>query len=192
MSALVTSTVRVDYSYYSIGEPDLVGVDAELMLQETSNGLVAVAPGYALIWTGTHHGHVELTLDLRHDPPPLDLADWDEVVEATLVLAGGLARILEWGGAPRHDLPNLAVAGPGTYRLRCHARGRDFAKGLRVPLEIGEDVDLVEEAHLLAIWPAPPADVVVYQTIDQVGAYWRAAAERRAARARAQGPVPPR
>jgi hypothetical protein len=122
----------------------------------------------------------------------LTILSWDEVVEATLVLAGGLARILEWGGAPRHDLPNLAVAGPGTYRLRCHARGRDFAKGLRGPLDLGEDVDLIEEAHLLAIWPAPPAEVIVHQTIDQVGAYWRVAAERRAARARAQRPVPPR
>jgi hypothetical protein len=180
MSALVSSSVRVAYGYYAISEPDIVQAEAKVGAQGTSNGLVAVVPGYAMVWTGTFYGRVGLTLDLRQDPPPVDLADWDEVVEVTLPLDAGQARIQEWGLGPRDDLPNLAVAGPGTYRLRCHARGRDDASGLRGPVDIGEQVDVIEEAHLLAIWPAPPSDVLIYQIIDQFGAQRRADAERRA------------
>ena len=33
----------------------------------------------------------------------------------------------EWGGPDRDDLGNLVAAGPGSYRLRMHARGRDQA-----------------------------------------------------------------
>jgi hypothetical protein len=177
VSTLVTSSVWVAYGYYAIGEPDTLGVEAELIAQGTSNGLVAAAPGYAVIWTGTQHGRVALTLDLRPDPPPLDVADWDEIVEVSLEFPTGSARVTESGLGQQEDLPNLALAGPGNHRVRCHARGRDFASGLRTPPDLVDAVDLVEEAHLLAIWPAPPAEVVVHQTIDQLGGQRRADAE---------------
>ncbi|MCE0446635.1 hypothetical protein LT493_24490 [Streptomyces tricolor] len=46
------------------------------------------------------------------------------------------------------DLPDLAAAGPGTYRLRVHARGRDQAVDLAP--------DTVTEHYLLQCWPQPP------------------------------------
>jgi hypothetical protein len=194
MSTTVTSIVWVAYSSYGLSEPDLVGVEAALAAQGTSNGLVAVAPGSAMVWCGTHTGDVKLTIDLPHDPPPLDLDAWDEVVEVTVAFATAHARVVEWGGTPRHELPNLAWAGPGTYRLRCHARGRDQASGLALPPGIPVDdedaIEIVDEAHLLAIWPAPPGDVVVYQTADQVGALRRAEATRRATTSNHHGSWP--
>jgi hypothetical protein len=184
MSTPITTTVWVAYSSYGLSEPDLVGVEAELAAHGTSNGLVTVAPGSAMVWSGTHTGHVKLTLDLRPDLPPLDLDAWDEVVEVTVAFATGQAHVTEWGGTPRRELPNLARAGPGSYRLRCHARGRDQASGLALPPGIPVDdddaIEFVDEAHLLAIWPAPPGDVVVYQATDQFGADRRAEASRRA------------
>ncbi|MEV4342725.1 hypothetical protein [Streptomyces sp. NPDC049590] len=64
------------------------------------------------------------------------------------------------------DLPSLVAAGPGSYRLRVHARGRDLAVDL-VP-------DTITEHYLLQCWPAPPAPPSVLRTTDTYGAQVRA------------------
>ncbi|MDG5808583.1 hypothetical protein P9869_39250 [Streptomyces ossamyceticus] len=64
------------------------------------------------------------------------------------------------------DLPVLSFNGPGTYRLRVHARGRDTAIDL-APKD-------VTEWYLIQAWPAPPQDPTVLCQTDSYGASVRA------------------
>ncbi|MEU2726066.1 hypothetical protein [Streptomyces smyrnaeus] len=63
------------------------------------------------------------------------------------------------------DLPVLAPAGPGSYRVRVHARGRDIA-----PDGVAEEP---VEDYLLIVWPAPPEPDTVHKQTDNFGAEWR-------------------
>ncbi len=68
-------------------------------------------------------------------------------------------------------LPNLCGSGPGTYRLRVHARGRDSH-----PSEIVDEVPAgaePAEQYLLVTWPADAAPASVHQTRDQFGQAYR-------------------
>jgi hypothetical protein len=69
---------------------------------------------------------------------------WDEVVELGLHSATGRMRLASLGFVS-HPSPEpvLTVAGPGPYRLRVHARGRD-----RNP--DGVDAEPAERYHLVA------------------------------------------
>ncbi|MGV9420016.1 hypothetical protein ACWDO6_21270 [Streptomyces sp. NPDC003674] len=60
------------------------------------------------------------------------------------------------------ELPVLAFDGPGDYRLRLHARGRDTATDLAP--------DEVTEWYLIQAWPAPPHDARVLRQTDRYGA----------------------
>ncbi|MDI1456477.1 hypothetical protein ACWDU8_05775 [Streptomyces sp. NPDC003388] len=60
------------------------------------------------------------------------------------------------------ELPVLSFDGPGDYRLRIHARGRDTATD-HAP-------DEVTEHYLIQTWPAPPHDARVLRQTDSYGA----------------------
>ncbi|GGY50857.1 hypothetical protein GCM10010384_66030 [Streptomyces djakartensis] len=64
------------------------------------------------------------------------------------------------------ELPVLSFNGPGDYRLRIHARGRDTAVDL-TPEE-------VTEWYLIQAWPASAQDVAVLRQRDAYGASHRA------------------
>lgn len=65
------------------------------------------------------------------------------------------------------DLPSLAVQGPGAYRLRVHARGRDRAVDHTV-------MDDVVEFYLIQSWPAARQDALLVKATDGYGAQVRA------------------
>jgi hypothetical protein len=60
------------------------------------------------------------------------------------------------------ELPVLSFQGPGDYRLRIHARGRDTAVDLAH--------DQVMEWYLIQAWPARPNEVKVVRQTDHYGA----------------------
>ncbi|MFI8243407.1 hypothetical protein ACIF83_40240 [Streptomyces sp. NPDC085866] len=62
------------------------------------------------------------------------------------------------------ELPVLSFIGPGNYRLRIHARGRDTAIDLAP--------DDVTEWYLIQAWPAPPQPEVALRQTDGHGATW--------------------
>ena len=70
---------------------------------------------------------------------------------------GLAALVIEWEDGPHEDLPLLTPHGPGSYRVRVCARGRDA--GFRADRVTDSPV----EEHLLQIWPAPHAPDVVYK-----------------------------
>ena len=120
----------------------------------SSNGLVAVVPGGAVIRTGIETGHVRIQLSILEEPPPVALG-WDEIVEVSWQASVGGASVI----GPQACEPRLRRATPpwpGDYRLRVHARGRDTDE------YEGEEYELV-------VWQAPAAPEAVYARADRLG-----------------------
>lgn len=90
------------------------------------NGLVAtgVDTDGATIVTGISMGLVDVTVELADEAPPLALEEREEVVEISIESSHGSLHVFGLDG-DLSDLSNLASSGPGHYRLRVHARGRD-------------------------------------------------------------------
>lgn len=162
------------------------------------NGLITVlTDGSAHIYTGTHTGEISVTVELHDQPPPLDLDYWQDVVEVSVPAPTGQLRV---GGLTAETeteslLPSLSHAGPGTYRLRVHARGRDGAASAddsddanesyaweAVEEYTDDDYDGAEDhtdptdEFLIAVWPAPEAPAIHHKLTGAFGAELRAAA----------------
>jgi hypothetical protein len=164
-----TATVIVQVAFHQYYLRDQ-GVVAEIPDEVFTggNGLISAPPGIAVVHAGTHTGPVRLTVQARPDPPPhTDLEQWEEVVEISISIQAGQVLVEEWGGRDRDDLGNLVAAGPGSYRRRMHARGRDQAHANVVAP--GSPI----EEHLLITWPAPAAGETVLKQTDQYGALHR-------------------
>ncbi|MGW3167874.1 hypothetical protein ACWC9Q_34785 [Streptomyces sp. NPDC001142] len=135
--------------------------DIQPPLREPVNGLIAVTRNAAGIHTGIKKGTVHLEAQLFDTEPALDTGDWDEVIDTTFTSTTGHALI----GSYEHALDlNIAHQGPGTYRLRLHARGRDFQPGTSRRRN-----SKPTEYYLFHIWPAPAAPETVHKATDTVG-----------------------
>ncbi|MFF1487644.1 hypothetical protein ACIGZH_23535 [Streptomyces sp. NPDC058319] len=167
-----SSTVRVDYHTFELTDSDR----RTRMGFDTSNGLIFSQPGQAVICTGINAGRVNVSVQARRHPPShVDADDWDEVVDHTVTTATGVLRVTSvFNDAP--DLPPLSAHGPGTYRLRVHARRRDTAPD-------GASDDAVED-YLLVAWPAEAQPEEIHKQTDRYGAELRAVPGRPA-------PTPP-
>ncbi|MBO0840723.1 MAG: tetratricopeptide repeat protein, partial [Sciscionella sp.] len=170
------ATVSVGYRFFLVS--DIIDDEVQPGTPFGRNGLVNVAGGMVYVFAGAHHGPVDVSIDVRDDPAPLDgVGDWDDVVEVSVADVRHRLKVCNWdGGLPAPDLPELTAAGPGDYRLRVHARHRD--PGEHRPPEAPR------EEFLIACWPAPPAEDIAYKLTDEVGAQYRAATERELARQR--------
>ena len=133
------------------------------------NGLVELAPpGGAIIFTGVHSGPIAVSVEARRSAPDgVGVDGWDEVVEVSLSVPQGQLK----PAAPMDDVadpfPILTLAGPGDYRIRIHARGRDT--------EIDGVVDEPVEQYRIVVWPAPPAPEAIHRQTDACGAAMREA-----------------
>jgi len=136
------------------------------------NGLVVVTqPGAAVIFTGVHTGYVSVEVQvLDSAPEQADESGWDEVVEVSMQAPRGRVSVLGPMAYNRGVLPELTPAGPGDYRLRVHARGRDT-------LVDGVATEPVED-YLIVVWPAQPATERRYKQSDGYGADLRRTAAR--------------
>jgi len=159
-----TGTAQVHYGqiYLLDGASELPAFD---ILQTASVGLVGVAPGAALMVTGLHTGTVGFTVSVAAHPPQPELDAYEDVVEISFESRDGTASLVGWAGEYSRDLPSLPT-GPGTYRLRYHARGMDAAAA-------AESCDVPVDEYLLQIWPAPPSPAVTLKRTSQQCAYWQ-------------------
>lgn len=176
---------------HEVAGPALVSVEAHMffLAEEPGtadrspvtphNGLVytnhpSVTTIVTTIVTGIASGDVTVTTETRQDAPAtVDLDGWEEVIDHSLPAPLGAVRILTLEDGPA-DLPSLTPYGPGPYRLRVHARGRDIAYD-------GVTFEPVEDYHLIT-WPAPRTPDHIHRQTDQAGASWRLAVQRSAAR----------
>ncbi|MEU1630644.1 hypothetical protein ABZ746_36265 [Streptomyces sp. NPDC020096] len=117
-------------------------------------------------------GPVKVTVDAQAHEPILDLGEWDEVVEVSSHFDTNEADLESLGGAIEDELEEMPIsaAGPGWYRLRIHARGRDQGAEA-IDLDINDDP---VEDYLIQSWPAPQAPEIHHKLTDAHGAEVRA------------------
>jgi SAM-dependent methyltransferase len=159
---LFDGTVPVDYHQFLIvvnGWPD---PDEESLV--AANGLVEVRSGGLTVLSGAQYGDIGLRVEGHPAEPDLDLDDWDEVVDVSVDVSGELL-IHELMGGP--VVPDIAFDGPGTYRLRCCARGRELGQPHAYDDPPAESP---WERHAVLLWPAPAAPARVHKLTDRVGA----------------------
>ncbi|MFC8201495.1 hypothetical protein ACFUTV_39790 [Streptomyces sp. NPDC057298] len=155
--------VPVQYHQFDISDedgPTGPGVDRR------HNGLVRVADGVTIVMTGIHTGDVDVTVTLHEAEPVPDDGDWQEIVEVSAHSASGELMVRGMMDDLDEELPVLSANGPGEYRLRIHARGRDTAVDLAL--------DEVTEWYLIQAWPAPAHEVAALRQTDGYGASVRA------------------
>ncbi|MFF4845563.1 hypothetical protein [Streptomyces collinus] len=154
--------VPVQYHQFQINDEDgPTGPD----LPREHNGLLEVQDGIATIHTGIHSGDVDVTITQHTSAPQPDGGPWNEIVELSLHSASGKLMVRGLMDDLDEELPVLSFNGPGDYRLRIHARGRDTATDLAP--------DEITEWYLIQTWPAPPQDASVLRQTDGYGAYVR-------------------
>jgi hypothetical protein len=134
--------------------------------QHTNGILDRQAPGAARVHTGANTGDVLVTVDTRDNPPPApELDSWEEIVEISLEVPAGELRIYEIDDNSLGGLPVMTPSGPGSYRIRISARGRDIDYD-------GVAEDLNEQYHIIT-WLAPAEPEIIYKTTDECGASFR-------------------
>lgn len=132
------------------------------------DGLV-VAGGVALkILTGTTYGPVAVRAELHNREPDLPAAEWTEVSEVSFRVRTGPLRIGTLLDGPALDSPDLAVSGPGSYRIRVAAQARD-----RRLSGADAEPDDQGERYLIALWEAPKAPPVTLRSSDLTGRSFR-------------------
>jgi hypothetical protein len=128
------------------------------VLTKAGTGVIAVMPGGAFVFSGTHLGRIHLILEVCDEEPAMDLDRWEAAAEVSLnTTTVGQMRINEWEDGPRHDLPLLTPHGPGAYRVRACVRGRGAGR------HISHVTGPAMETHQIQIWPAGHAPDVVYK-----------------------------
>jgi len=175
----VASTVlQVDWRQFSIIDVPRSADVVWPVPTDFSNGLVSVEATGAVVFTGIKSGAVNVTAEAHEREPGADVEAWDDVIEFTLTSTAGWLRVLEEVPGDQFKLPNLSPHGPGAYRLRCHARGRDTAYD-------GSAIEPVED-YLIQAWPSPPAPGTVIKQTDVCGANIRLSATLGSAYGRAR------
>ena len=94
------------------------------------------------VTTGLEFGHLRVRTDALSNPPDLVTEGWDVIAEVDIRAPSGSILVYDMFGGPSEGLTDLAVAGPGLYRVRIHARNRE-------PVEERDST----EAHWLIAWP---------------------------------------
>lgn len=169
------TAVHVSHHQFYLLDAGLSDTDFGAEGADYSNGLIVIMPRGAKIHTGIYAGNVRVQAHPLPGPPEqLDPGPWEEIVEASVYSATGQL-VIEIPFPDTYpdtylQLPELAGAGPGWYRLRAHARGRDTAlKDVRE--------DPVED-YLLLCWPTEQAPTCMIRTTDYCGQQLRNSAAR--------------
>jgi hypothetical protein len=117
--------------------------------QEFRGLVVPMIPGGATVLCGIQSGPIHVRAEAHGAAPPPDTSAWQEVAETVFDAPTGQVRVVPLFEDPVPGLPVL-TAGPGRYRIRVHARGRD-------DITRGRVVRSSSEEYLLQVWPEPAA-----------------------------------
>ncbi|MBF4461806.1 MULTISPECIES: hypothetical protein [unclassified Rathayibacter] len=132
--------MRVYSDFHAIAVADEYRWDY-LGTREWKNRISARTPDGGLeIYTGVHDGYVEVTAIRAETAPAIDLDSWEVVGEMSIFSEDGSLEVRSREGDP-FEQESLAQ-GPGWYRIRVSARGRDRHFDQAV-LESGEEYEIV-------------------------------------------------
>jgi hypothetical protein len=136
------AVVHVSHSQFQLDDLDVVPD-----LETEAGGLLDLVTGGVRVNCGISDGPVRVRGERYSAAPPPDTGAWDEVAEIGFVAPVGSVRVVPLFEDPVPGIPVL-TSGPGTYRARVSARGRDTARN--------RFVDSPTEDYLLQVWPDPP------------------------------------
>ncbi|OHV51674.1 pentapeptide repeat-containing protein [Pseudofrankia sp. BMG5.36] len=156
---------RVAYSQYYLIDHNVIGEDAGLSQAFQGNSLVGAGGGHLAVVCGTQYGRIRITVDVLGDEPAPDFDDWPLVVDISHHSNTGRVWLAEWDRGGRPEPGNLTPGGPGWYRVRVRARGRDVARAAGTACF---DTEPPLEEHAVSIWPASPAPDVVHRADDEI------------------------
>ncbi|MDI6104681.1 hypothetical protein QLQ12_39430 [Actinoplanes sp. NEAU-A12] len=120
-----TATLEVHDRLFALADQS----DMRFETADWSTGLIAPMNAGAAIHAGVYRGRVTVTAVASREEPPLAGADqWDDIAEVSVNATAGALQVhqLQYGvtDAPP-TLPDLSLDGPGWYRVRVYAHGRD-------------------------------------------------------------------
>jgi hypothetical protein len=158
--------VRVQDHSFFIGDRDAA---TPFDTMDYSTGIAGVMESAMLVAAGIDRGNVQVSVLATDHDPGLDqhwddLAAWDDVAEVSLYCPRGALTVerLEYGPFdPRPDLPVLSAHGPGHYRLRIFASGRDR--------DFDKVVDASAERFHIVAWPAPSTASLIVKATTRCG-----------------------
>ncbi|WP_182904414.1 hypothetical protein [Microbispora sp. H13382] len=138
---------------YAVHDPEDTSAQGEGVFSAAiDDGFVAAGGGTMAVMTYGENQPMCLTVKAFASAPPLRLKGWEQVAEVGVVSRGGRLEVPQMtegaGEGAGRPLPNLAVKGPGRYRVRIHARGVDGTG---------------PEEHLVVVFPGRSARKVVYR-----------------------------
>jgi len=117
---------------------------------------VGVADGVVTLFSPRAAGNAPVAVEVREEPPPDDLGDASQIVEASLTTASG--RILVTGEQNDESEPPLVVElAPGSYRLRAYASALETCE---------YDGDTGDDHYRNVFWPALPAEPAVLRRFE--------------------------
>jgi hypothetical protein len=160
---VVSSWLQVGEGLYWIGAGGTASPGTGVP-DAAATGLVGLADGLAVVLTGTQFGNVAIRVQPGDGDPGLDAGPWDEVIEFSLAAGPGSAGLgVSAMDSGPDELAALTAPGPGSYRIRLHARGRDA--GAELDVVAGEPA----EEHFLQVWPAPVSGTIIRKASDAFG-----------------------
>jgi hypothetical protein len=151
---------NVPVAYHQFDISDENGPAAPELARD-HNGLIRVVDGVIVIMTGIHTGDVHVTVTNHQSTPALDQDNWQEIVEISAHSVSGELMVRGMMDDLDEELPVLSHHGPGSYRLRVYARGRDTA--------VDDAPDDVTEWYLIESWPAPTQPPTAVRQSDTYG-----------------------
>ncbi|AWS44474.1 hypothetical protein [Streptosporangium sp. 'caverna'] len=128
------------------------------IFEAIDDGFIDAAGSSAAITTYGENAPMCVTVKAFGAAPPLRLKGWEQVVEVGVVSRSGRLVVPSYpeggdSGAIR-PLPNLAVDGPGRYRMRVYARAFEWDE---------DDMDAPVEEHLIVVYPGRSAKKIVWR-----------------------------
>ncbi|MGI5289874.1 hypothetical protein ACQEVF_41940 [Nonomuraea polychroma] len=115
--------------------------------------LVGSERGALAVWAADEIGHACVTVESYRRRPPLETKGWDEVVEVGYDSPKGTLALSDSQGT---TVGGLTTAGPGSYRVRVHLRGRKLV--YQVPYPPDGAVEL-----LIMVFPGKEKNPTVYR-----------------------------
>jgi hypothetical protein len=146
-----------DYFQFYIQDESVGGSLADAWNEEAFNRMLAIAPGVVAVGT-VRNTHVPVSIEILDSAPPLNLDDWDHVVECTILIKNSSIVV---AGCTDY-LPEAARVdiAPGIYRVRIGYAGLTT---------VSADILTGNDRYSLQFWPAAAIEPTVLKQYKPCG-----------------------
>lgn len=163
MRVLLDQVIETDYGQFDLAWSEEAGFEGDFdrVFAGQVNGLAGAAhPDGLYLNLGRRSGGSQVRIELC-DQEPAASAEWGDVVEVSVDISKPGAGWTTWAGEDGGPLD----IGPGSYRVRVSARGRDEGAA-------DEFAEEVVDFYLVQFWASPPRPDEIIRTTSENAAYW--------------------